>query len=140
MYLLCNISNQVKFFFVSLLKDNQITLSKGNKYTDFYFKICYITKILFCFQEEGHVCMGQILAYGALIESGLLVKIGTVNDQQAVVSQLLELSKKRSYLPHLVDSFLDKFIASVSLIFSTLSLVLKSFPILFKHKYAIVIC
>lgn len=63
-------------------------------------------------KEEGHVCMGQILAYGALIESGLLVKTGTAEEQRTVVKQLLDLSKKRSYLPHLVDTFLDKLITS----------------------------
>lgn len=63
-------------------------------------------------QEEGDVLSGKVLCYGAMIRSGIFSS-GPINTQKAIVVELLNNIKARSYLPLLTYKFLTEGIDSV---------------------------
>lgn len=59
--------------------------------------------------------MGQVLAYGAVIRSGLFVRSSS-DQQKLILTSLLSCSKKKSYLPFASSSFIRDLIINVSAI------------------------
>lgn len=54
--------------------------------------------------EEGEVCCGRVLAFGAVIRSRIFMKL-TTEQQKYILSQMVEASEQKSYLPQLLSSF-----------------------------------
>ncbi|KAF4530902.1 hypothetical protein B566_EDAN017817 [Ephemera danica] len=54
--------------------------------------------------EEGEVCCGRVLAFGAVIRSRIFMK-STTEQQKYILNQMVEASEQKSYLPQLLSSF-----------------------------------
>lgn len=66
-------------------------------------------------QEEGDVLSGKVLCYGAVIRSGMFAT-GSTETQKAIIVELLNNMKTRSYLPLLTYKFLIEGLDSVCVI------------------------
>ncbi|VVC26651.1 Armadillo-type fold,DNA polymerase V,Armadillo-like helical [Cinara cedri] len=63
--------------------------------------------------EEGDILSGKVLCYGSMIRSGVF-SAGSIDTQKAIVAELLNNMKKKSYLPLLTYKFLTEAIDSSS--------------------------
>lgn len=64
---------------------------------------------------------GKVLCYGAMLRSGIF-SAGSMDTQKAIVAEILNNIKTRSYLPLLTYKFLTEGIDSVSGFSSNLSI------------------